>query len=135
MPRVDLILETDYLDGVYQPLSPSVDRAYGLDGAVPIAIPLRLRALSSPWLIGVTGGGHDAQTFAEIHGVYTDRFLDLLADPPATSLTADRLRHRDGDHRFATFNAATDPVWDILTDLVGAAAVEAILSAVRTPVG
>jgi hypothetical protein len=135
LPRVDLVQDTSYLDEVFPPLTPSRDQAYGLPGAALIPIPLRLRALASAWLVGVIGAPHDAEAFTQVHSAYVDRFIDLLDNPPEVALAPERLRERDAVHRAALFDAATDIVWDVLTELIGADAVGEILAAVRTPTG
>jgi hypothetical protein len=133
LPRVDVVRDTDYLDHVFRPLTAVHDQAYELPGSTPIPLPLRLRALASSWLVGVVGGSDDAAAFARVHDSYVARFIELLDHPPTVALSPAELRGRDAAHRAALFDAATDEVWEVLIDFVGADAVNEILSAVRTP--
>lgn len=135
LPRVDLVATPSYLDEVYPPLTAAHDRAYAIEGSTPISLPLRLRALSSPWLIGVVASPHDEPALTEIFGTYTRRWAHLLNQPPATAMVVDPESQvaRDRQHRAALFDDATDPVWSFVAATVGHEATATLLDAVRTP--
>jgi hypothetical protein len=130
VPRLDAVHEPEHLDA-FAPLTPSALHAYALPGATPIDIPRRLRALSSPWLIGVVVDAMHADDLAAIHGAYVSRFIDLLKAPPPTAVDQAALSSRDRRHRAALFDDATDPVWSFLAEQVGPEPVETILGLVR----
>jgi hypothetical protein len=133
MPRVDLVTSSDYLDTVYPPLTASFERAHAIDTSEPIPLPLRLRALSSPWIVGVIAPGTAAEVLTGVHQDYVTRWTSLVASPPAAdaSWTPDALAARDQRHRATLFDDATDPVWSFVSGIVGADAASMLLDAVR----
>jgi len=132
-PRVDLSVEPGYLDGVYAPLSEARAAAYAIDGAVPVDLPLRLLAFSSPWITGVTVGEEAVPEIEKVYRVYIERFYDLI-DQGAPRLATDiDLVERDRAHRRAQFDPSSDAVWDFLAGLLGQSSVDAILTLVRNP--
>jgi hypothetical protein len=132
-PRVDLAVEPAYLDGVYAPLSDARAAAYAMAGAVPVDLPLRLLAVSSPWITGVTVGEDAVPEIEKVYRVYIERFYDLIDHGvPALSTEVD-LVERDRAHRRAQFDPASDAVWDFLAGLLGQSSIDAILALVRTP--
>jgi hypothetical protein len=132
LPRVDLMTHPDYLDGVYPPLEEHFLTATGLPGSEPMAVPRRLRALGSAWLVGVVAAATDEPVLTDTHNFYVQRFLDLLAAPPEPVNAASQIE-RDRAHRRSLFDQATDPVWDVLNGIIGKDSVDGILEAIRTP--
>jgi hypothetical protein len=132
LPRVDLMTHPDYLDGVYPPLEQHFLAATGLPGSEPMAVPRRLRALGSAWLVGVVAAASDEPVLTDTHDHYAQRFLDLLDDPPEP-VDPDQQIARDRAHRRSLFDEATDPVWDVLNGIIGKVSVDGILEAIRAP--
>jgi hypothetical protein len=130
VPRVDAVHEPASLEA-QAPMTGWADHAYALPGAAPIAIPRRLRALSSPWLVGVIVDEQQVDELTAIHEAYAGRFHELLAAPLATAMSAEGLVQRDRAHRAALFDDATDPVWSFLAEHVGQEPVDRILALVR----
>jgi hypothetical protein len=127
MPRIDPVIDPSSLEA-QTPLTSWAERAMALPGARPIAIPRRLRALSSAWLVGVIVSEAEADDLTAIHDAYIDRFAGLLAAPLPTSMSSAALAARDREHRAALFDDATDPVWSFLAEHVGTEPVDRILA-------
>jgi hypothetical protein len=132
LPRVDLMTHPDYLDSVYPPLEERFLAATGLPGSEPMAVPRRLRALGSAWLVGVVAAATDEPVLTDTHDFYAQRFLDLLAAPPEP-VDGDAQIERDRAHRRSLFDQATDPVWDVLNGIIGKESVDGLLAAIRSP--
>jgi len=132
MPRVDVVEELDYLTAVYVPLTAAYDAAYAIDGMRPIAVPPRLRSLTSGYLVGVVVRPDQFADIDPVFDAYAQRWQDLLIAPPLVTSTAGELASRDQVHRAAMFDPRTDIVWDFLADIIGRAEVDAILEAIRS---
>ena len=133
MPRVDPVVDPDYLAKVHQTLTPVYRAAYNLPGSLPIAIPHRLRALASPWIIGTIVEPLEADALNNAWRAYADRWCALVADPPMPA-DPDAQIARDTAHRAAMFDSSTDPVWEHLAVMIGRSSTDAVLSAIREPV-
>lgn len=131
-PRVDLAAEPAYLDGVYAPLSDAHAAAAGIEGATPMAVPLRLRAFTSPWMTGVSVGDDRLAEIQKVYDVYLERFFAVLEDgaPPVGDVD---LVARDRLVRRAQFDPASDGVWDFLATMLGQSSVDTLLELVREP--
>jgi hypothetical protein len=133
MPRMDPVLSPHYMTAVHEPLTACYRTAHAVPDSTPIAIPHRLRALASPWIIGTIVEPHDADALDSAWTAYADRWCALVAEPPLsgdpTSLIA-----RDTAHRAAMFDTDTDPVWDHLAVMIGHSATNDVLTAIREPV-
>jgi hypothetical protein len=130
LPRVDLATRTDTIRAAHEPLTPHFARAMALPDSRPIELPMRLRALSSVWMVGVVAHAHDALTLHEIH----DAYADVQQGRTAERSDDDAFAARDLAHRTALFHRDTDIVWDVLIGLIGQDRVDAILTALRSPV-
>jgi hypothetical protein len=133
MPRVDLAAHSDYLDAVYAPLTDARSAAYAVDGAVPVDLPLRLRAFCSPWVAAVRVPLERLDAIARPYAAYADRFAALVERGVEIDADVRALEARDRAHRRAQFDPACDDVWDLLTSIVGPDSVRTVLRLVREP--
>ena len=133
MPRVDLIIDPEFIDAVYPSLTQAHTSAYAIEGMMPIAVPHRLRSLASPWLIGAIVRPTDEVVTRELFTTYANRWHELVNNPPLVADPASQ-RERDIKHRATMFNNDTDPVWQNLAKLVGQADTDTLLAAIRNPV-
>jgi hypothetical protein len=132
VPRVDLASQPGYLDTVYPPLTDARAAAYAVAEA-SVNIPLRLIAFASPWLVGVTVTPERLSEMEQTYLDYVDHFAELVEKTPAVDGAPD-VAARDAVTRRAQFDAATDPVWDMLANLVGRASVDRLLALLHSGV-
>ena len=133
MPRVDLVTHPEFIDAVYPPLTDTYKGAYAIEGMKPIAVPHRLRSLTSPWLIGAIVHPADEEVTRSLFTTYATRWHELVLSQPLSADPAAQ-RERDIQHRAAMFNNNTDPVWQHMATLVGKTDTDALLAAIRNPV-
>lgn len=117
IPRVDLAVNLEYLDEVFAPLSPLLDRAWDIDGMSQAAIGPRQRAMMSPWMV-VCRASEDA--FRALDGTverYLDHWLSLV-HKGVPEVVAD-LAARDLANRANLFSPEVDPVWARVSALLG----------------
>ena len=140
VPRVDLGANPGYLEAVYEPLTPTFNAAREIEGLSPALLLPRQRALMSPWMLAHRA---DEAAFRGVEApvaVYLEHWSRLLADGLPTLLTAglfggepELLAERDRLLRAAIFDPEVDPVWDMVTRLVGAEVGEAMRTILRDP--
>ena len=135
MPRVDLVNETKYLDTVYAPLTEPLNSILALDDTRAIALPPRLKALCSPWILGVTAPATDLTRLAAGIYAYLDRWFDMaFGAVPEVGLSSEDLVLRDAHHRSTLFHPLSDEVWSLLPELIGAEATNHIRLTISEPV-
>ena len=131
LPRVEAPLDPDWFEAVYAGLDQiraGLAAAPSLGG---LPVPLRLRALSSPWLVAARVAPGDYAVAEQVLSAYAGRFAECAQDPPPSVVEAADLAARDSAHLAALFDEATDPVWGSFGALVGADARDAVLGLLR----
>ena len=137
VPRVDLAANCEYLDAVYEPLTPTFNAAREMEGLRPAHLAPRQRALMSPWMLAHRADEGAFRGMAAPVAVYLEHWSRLLMDGLPESLTArlfaGELAERERRLRAATFDPEVDPVWEMVTRLVGAEVGESMRKILRDP--
>jgi hypothetical protein len=115
VPRADLGAHLEYVNAVFQPLTPVFEEVRERFGPSTAAIGPRQHAMMSPWMLVNRA---DEEHFAAMDG-YLDRYFehwrDLLAkgvpDDVRATLADTDLAARDARNRAALFSPEVDPVW------------------------
>lgn len=123
VPRADLGAHLEYVNAVYQPLTPVYEEVRERFGPSTAAIGPRQHAMMSPWMLVNRA---DEEHFAAM-GTYLDRYLehwrDLLVkgvpDDVRATLAGTDLAARDARNRAALFSPEVDPVWGNVARLLG----------------
>ena len=135
IPRVDLAVSLDYMDAVFSPLSQTFTAHRELPGLTPAQLDPRQLAVMSPWML-VNRADESAfkATFAAVER-YLEHWFGLLeAGVPAAALgqsTPAQRAERDAAHRAVIFNPEVDKVWNQITPLIGAEAVQTLITQLR----
>ncbi|MGZ4683893.1 MAG: hypothetical protein ACXV8G_15650 [Acidimicrobiales bacterium] len=123
LPRVDLSVNSDYVDEVYTALNSALDEVRSLPDLVPDPLPPRRAVGFSPWLVAVRGPASLASALANTVDQYIDHWFALFSggvsvsvDPISTDPS--RLVQRDRFHRVALF-PDDDPQWARITRRCG----------------
>lgn len=140
VPRVDLAANLEVVDAIYEPLTPTFNAAREMEGLSPAQLAPRQRALMSPWMLAHRA---DEAAFRGLDApveVYLEHWSRLLADGLPEALRsrlyggdAAALGERDRRLRAAIFDPQVDPVWELVTRLVGAEVGEAMRTILRDP--
>ena len=121
IPRVDLGVNLDYLNAVYQPLNEAFAATKLIEGLAPAHLSPRQYAIMSPWML-VYRATEDA--FAQINTsveAYLNHWFALVEQGlPAEYALPSTLAERDLNNRAIIFNPEVDPVWAQVDRLVGA---------------
>jgi hypothetical protein len=123
VPRADLGAHLEYVNAVFQPLTPVFEEVRERFGPSTAAIGPRQHAMMSPWMLVNRA---DEEHFAAMGG-YLDRYFehwrDLLAkgvpDDVRATLADTDLAARDARNRAALFSPEVDPVWANVARLLG----------------
>lgn len=123
VPRADLGAHLEYVNEVYQPLTPVYEEVRERFGPSTAAIGPRQHAMMSPWMLVNRA---DEEHFAAM-GTYLDRYFehwrDLLVkgvpDDVRATLAGTGLAARDARNRAALFSPEVDPVWGNVARLLG----------------
>lgn len=133
VPRVDLGVHPDYVRTVYQPLNDAAEALHDHPSLGPSKVPLSLAPYVSPWMRGFRCGRDELVRLFEHVAPYVSQWATLLrrdlgglGDTKAAVL-------RDRAHRRAMFDRASDPVWDVLSGVLGSATVDRVLKVLREP--
>ena len=121
IPRVDLGVNLDYLNTVYQPLNEVFAATKQIEGLSPAHLTPRQYAIMSPWMLVYRA---NEEAFAQINSS-VDAYLDhwfALAEKglPNDYAIPAALAERDHHNRAIIFNPEVDPVWAQVDRLVGA---------------
>ncbi|MGI5328788.1 hypothetical protein [Actinomadura nitritigenes] len=123
VPRADLGAHLEYVNAVFQPLTPVYEEVRERFGPSTAAIGPRQHAMMSPWMLVNRA---DEEHFAAM-GAYLDRYFqhwrDLLVkdvpDDVRATLAGTDLAARDARNRAALFSPEVDPVWGNVARLLG----------------
>jgi hypothetical protein len=119
VPRGDPAYSPDWATQVWQPLLPTRDLYLATPGVTATTeVSARLRWLCSPWLLTTAQGFENTDAAERMLGLIVDRFAELSGPEQATGDAA--WADRDRRHLTALFAEATDPVWEVMAELVGA---------------
>lgn len=121
IPRADPGANLDYLNQVFQPLTPVFEQAKKIEGLTPAQLSPRQYALMSPWMIAYRA---TAEAFSQVQGP-VERYLEhwcTLVEQGVTAQVHTSLSptERDRLNRLAIFSPDVDPVWAQVERLVGA---------------
>lgn len=135
IPRVDLAVNLPYMDEVFAPLSAAFKAAREFPGLTPAQLDPRQYAVMSPWMF-VSRADEPAfrRTFDTVDAYLEHWFkvLDGGISPAALGGTTPGERAaRDAAHRAILFSPEVDKVWNQITPLIGAAAVEKLIAQLR----
>lgn len=130
IPRLDLAVELAYMDAVFAPLTETFKAHRETPGLKPAQLDPRQYAVMSPWML-VSRADEAAfkATFAVVDA-YLDQWFALLdagVDAVGNTTAAQRAQ-RDLAHRQVIFNPDVDKVWKQIAPLIGADAVQRMLS-------
>jgi len=119
IPRTDPVDAPNWATQVWEPLLAARDLYLATPGVdVTSEVSARLRWLCSPWLLTTAQGFENTDAAERMLALMIDQFAELSGKggPPAEGLWADR------DRRYLTelFAEATDPVWEVMSELIGA---------------
>jgi hypothetical protein len=121
IPRVDMGANLDYINALFQPLTPYFDEAKKIEGLTPAQLGPRQYALMSPWMLAYRA---NETAFAQIDASvnkYLDHWFSIVENG-VTAPIADGLTpaERDRRNRGAIFNPEVDHVWAQVERLIGA---------------
>lgn len=135
IPRLDLGASLAYMDAVYTPLTETFKAHRELEGLSPAQLDPRQYAVMSPWmLVNRANEAAFRETFKAVETYLEQWFTVLDAGVPQAALqnsNPQRRAERDAAHRGVIFNAEVDKVWNQITPLIGAEAVEQIIAMLR----
>jgi hypothetical protein len=127
IPRVDMGANLEYMNALFQPLTPYFDEAKKIEGLIPAHLGPRQYALMSPWMLAYRA---NEAAFAQIDDAvnkYLDHWFSLVDNgvtaPVAagvSSFAGPSPAERDRRNRAAIFSPEVDPVWAQVERLVGA---------------
>ncbi|MFC5751319.1 hypothetical protein [Actinomadura rugatobispora] len=123
VPRADLGAHLEYVNAVFQPLTPAYEEVRERFGPSTAAIGPRQHAMMSPWMLVDRA---TEEQFDQI-GAYLDRYFEhwreLLVkgvpDDVLGTLSDTGLAARDARNRAALFSPEVDPVWANVARLLG----------------
>lgn len=139
IPRLDLAVELAYMDETLAPLTPNFKQHRELPGLTPAQLDPRQYAVMSPWML--VNRASEAAFLATFDAVsaYLDHWFGVLergVSPAALGTTTPTQRAaRDAGHRAVLFNPDVDKVWKQIAPLIGADAVEKLITALRNTRG
>lgn len=135
IPRVDIGSRLNYLNEVYQPLTEVCERARGIVGLEAAHLSPRQYAIMSPWMLANRATPEAFGKITKSVDAYLDHWFVLvergISAEAIEDVTPQELVARDKRNKFAIFNAEVDPVWQRIAPLVGQAAVDAQIAALR----
>ena len=133
IPRLDLAVELAHMDEVFAPLSAQFKAHRELPGLKPAQLDPRQYAVMSPWmLVNRADEAAFKSTFVAVNA-YLEHWFGLMdrgVSAVGHSTPAQRAA-RDAAHRGVIFNPEVDKVWKQITPLIGAAAVDQMLTLLR----
>jgi hypothetical protein len=118
VPRADPADTPDWATQAWGPLLPVHDLYLATPGVSTTSdVSARLRWLCSPWLLTTAQGFENTDAAERMLEAVVDRFAELSGQ---TWATADG-RGADRDRRYlqALFAEQTDPVWEVMSELIG----------------
>ncbi len=118
VPRTDPADTPEWATQVWGPLLPAHELYLATPGVrTTTDVSARLRWLCSPWLITTSQGFENTDAAERILEALIDRFAELSGPPgpSADALWADR----DRRYLAALFAEETDPVWEVMSELIG----------------
>ena len=133
IPRIDLAVELAHMDEVFAPLTPVFKAQRDTPGLSMAHLDPRQYAVMSPWMLASRADESAFRSTLKTVDAYLDHWLALMdKGVKATgSMTAAQRAARDEAHRAILFSPAVDPVWNQITPLIGAEAVQKLIGALR----
>jgi len=135
VPRVELATHMDYMVEVFAPLDATQHLAEADEGFLPAVVPLRGRAMMSPWMLANRLSEADFPRTQPPSAFYLDHWLDLvdsgLSAAVVTSVGDVDLPARDAVLRHNLFGLDVDPAWDMAAKLVGDEPIKALRGAMQ----
>lgn len=123
LSRVDLPAHFDYVQAIYEPLTPIHAAALAIPGLAPAHLPPSLRAMLDPWSLVHHADESAFRALQTPLFAYVDHFLQLVGDdrlqPARFGLTPAEVAARDRRFRHYLFHPDVDPVWDRVGKLLG----------------
>jgi hypothetical protein len=123
LPRVDLGSHRLYMDHVYAELNDTFKAGSTHEGVSPAELAPRQRAIMSPWMFAYRVTAEQYPNIEQYVQRYLDRWYDMLENglpqDVLESIADTDLAARDTANRNIIFNREVDPVWDMITPLIG----------------
>ena len=123
IPRADLGAHLAYLDAVYEPITELHEAGRAHPGLTEPAIGPKQRSVMSHWMLAYRVPGEQYREIDPYVQGYLDHWIGLVEagvdDEVVASLNGTDVAARDDANRSMIFNRAVDPVWDMITPLVG----------------
>ena len=124
IPQVDLGAHLAYMDHCFGPLTELLEAGEAIEGLEPARLSPRQYAIMSPWMFVHRANEAAFAAIGSTVDAYRDHWASLVEAGVPTDvldgLSADDLAARDRANRAIIFDPDVDPVWDRVTQLVGA---------------
>ncbi len=137
LPRIDLAVNLDYVDEIYQPLSRLHRDAADIPDIVIVRVPPRRAVAMSPWRLAASVPAGSVGEFRTIVDGYLDHWMAINTGgvgSPVDPLASDqaRLVQHDRFHRNALFDADSDPYWERVDRWLGIDAAAELRTTLRS---
>ena len=121
IPKVDLSINFNYLQTVYQPLTSVFSEAKKIQGLSEAHISPLQRAVMSPWMLAHRANAEAMDSMGIVCSQYLTHWLKLTNTDWASleCYPQQDLAIRDARHRSILFNRTVDPVWQQVDRLLG----------------
>ncbi len=139
IPRLDLAASLAYMDEVFTPLTETFKQHRELEGLSPAQLDPRQYAVMSPWMLVNRADESAFRATFEAVNTYLEHWFELMSNgisPASLEGTDAAMRaQRDSAHRGVIFNPEVDKVWGQIAPLIGADAVDKIISLLQATRG
>jgi hypothetical protein len=123
LPRADLGAHLKYMDAAYGPLTDSHASGREIPGLTEPDLSPRQRSVMSQWMLAYRVPEDEYKNIDPFVQAYLDHWFTLvekgLPEDVVASVGDTELAVRDQRNRGMIFNRDVDPVWDMITPLVG----------------
>lgn len=123
LPRADLGSHLTYMDAVYGPITPTLETGKAHPGISEPALGPRQRAVMSDWMLAYRVPEDEYKNIDPYVQDYLERWIELvtkgLDDEVVASVADTDLAARDTRNRSMIFSRDVDPVWNMITPLIG----------------
>lgn len=130
IPKADLGTNLPYIDWAFAPLNPVYESSHDIEGLTRAHITPIQHAVMSPWMLVHRAAPDAFEQIGPLVDQYVDHWLSLVAaGVPAhvtQNLVGTDLAARDAANRALIFSPEVDKVWNQISGLIGAEAVQRI---------
>ncbi len=129
IPRLDLGANRTYMDHVFVPLNELYAQGSAIEGLSAARLSPQQYAIMSPWMLVNRATADAFSAISDTVARYREHWLGLLRggipEDVLDGVTAEQLADRNLRNKRMIFDPAIDPVWNRITPLIGAEAVDA----------